>query len=157
MLLVGAAPALANEGDGEKTYTIPITLTIVHMNEHIDVTLPAAMPISVLDGRVLVADNLRIENHSETLAVSVTGVTVQSGSYEVMSYEEFPSSGKDLIALQINGIGTTGAGPMEINHTAFPSIAQKGSMPIRYNAKVLATSEVSGESVANVVFILKAG
>ena len=149
-----AVPAFAAD---TKTMTIPVTLTVVHTARSIDVTLPAALPVSVVDGEVYTADNLVIRNNSDTTAVRVAAVDVTSGAYTVASYNSFPASAPGQIALRINGCATTGAGSLAINATAFPTIGASGSLPIRYDAKVSDSGDVAGVNAANVIFTLKAG
>ena len=54
-------PCLA---ESEQTTTIPVTLTVINTVKNIDVTMPAALPVSVLDGKVITADNVSITNNS---------------------------------------------------------------------------------------------
>ena len=140
-----------------KTMTIPVTLTVVHTAKSIDVTLPAALPVSVVDGEVYTADNLVIRNNSDTTAVRVAAVDVTNGAYTVASYNSFPASTPGRIALCINGCATTGAGSLVINSAAFPTIGTGGNLPIRYDAKVSDSGDLAGINAASVIFTLKAG
>ena len=152
-LAAGASAA----SDKEKTMSIPVTLSVVHTAQSIDVTLPAALPVSVVDGKAYSADNLAIRNNSKSTSVRITNISVTNGEYRVASYTSFPSSQKSVIALRINGCETTAAGSMKINESAFPAVAAGASMPIRYDAKVSESGDVSGIRAANVVFTLRAG
>ena len=149
-----SASALAADTE---TMTIPVTLTVVHTSKNIDVTLPAALPVSVVDEQVYTADNLVIRNNSTTTGVRVSGVSVTNGAYTVASYNSFPASSPARIALRINGCATTGAGSLAINATAFPTIGAGGSLPIRYAAKVSDSGDVAGLDAAHVIFTLRAG
>ena len=145
----------ANEG-GTREFTIPVTLTVAHASKHINVTLPAAMPVSVLDGKLLTADNLQIQNHSDSLSIRVTEIRVTDGQYSVSSYDNFQSGESNRIALWINGCATAGPGAITLSETAFPVIAPGNALPIRYHAKVAAAGDVNGANAANIVFTLKA-
>lgn len=141
-----------------QTTTIPVTLTVVHTNaRNIDVTLPASLPVSVVDGDVYTADNLVIRNNSSTTSVRVTDVSVTNAAYTVASYNNFPASAARRIALRINGCPTIGSGSLDISSSAFPTIAAGSSLPIRYAAKVSDSGDVSSIRAANVVFTLRAG
>ena len=139
-----------------KSYSIPIVLSVYHSNPHIDVTVPASLPISVTDGKVLTADNLRIVNNSTSSRVQITKVEAVSGTLSLTSYESFPARGDNLIALRVNGCGTNGDGPLAINDLAFPVINSSGSLPIKYNAKVNVARDMTDISAASIVFTLKA-
>ena len=160
-LILACAAALALTGSAfaadTKTLTIPVTLTVVHTAKSIDVTLPASLPVSVVDEQVYTADNLVIRNNSNTTDVRVTGVSVTNSAYTVASYNNFPASVPDRIALCINGCATTGAGGLGISAAAFPTIAASDALPIRYAAKVSASGDVTNLNAANVAFTLKAG
>ena len=155
-ILIGASSVLAADENETKEFTIPVTLTVAHSSKHINVTLPAAMPVSVLDGRVLTADNLQIQNHNDSMDVRVTGIEVISGRFSVASYQSFQDNGKNQIALSINGCGTTGPGFLTLTDVAFPVLAPGDTLPIWYNAKVSAVSDMSGVNAANVIFTLRA-
>ena len=148
------ASALAAD---ERSMSIPVTLTVVHTTQSIDVTLPASLPVSVVDGRVYTADDLSIRNNSTATRVRISSVSVTDSAYRVASYSNFPASASNRIALRINGCETTGAGNLSITSSAFPSIGAGDSLPIRYAAKVSDSGEVSGIRAANVVFTLRAG
>lgn len=140
----------------EQTTSIPVTLTVVNTVKNIDVTMPAALPISVTDGKVLTADNVNITNNSAIVGVEVVSISVENAAYEVASYSNFPEKSTAKIAMQINGCSTEGPGLLAISETAFPDIAPQVSLPINYKAKVSVSNDVSGLKVANVVFTLSA-
>ena len=144
--------------DGQ-SFSIPITVSIVKTTKSIDVTLPAALPISVLDGKVLTADNLSIQNHSNTTGVRVTGISVEDGKFRVASFAHFPEDENGRIALRINGCAPVKAGPLSISDTAFPLLEPGGHLPIRYDAKVSATANLNhggNINAASVIITLRA-
>lgn len=150
-------PCIAAEStSGQQTTSIPVTLTIVNSMKNIDVTMPAAFPVSVVDGKVLTATNVEIKNNSERMGVEIVSVKVTDGTYSVANYETFPSLGSKKIALSINGCSTRGAGELGITKQAFPDIDPRQSLAIDYDAKVLSANEVKGEKAANVIFTLRA-
>ena len=158
LLATALALSLPVLAASEQTTTIPVTLTVVHTAaKNIDVTLPAAFPVSVVDDQVYTADNLVIRNNSGTTKVRVTDVSVTNAAYTVASYNNFPASAPGRIALRINGCPTAGAGSLGITSAAFPTIGAGSSLAIRYDAKVSDNGDVSGIRAANVVFTLKAG
>lgn len=144
---------LAVEG---QTYSIPITLSAVSSTKHISVTLPAAMPVSVLEGKVLTADNLSIQNNSSATNIRIVEMSIQDGDYRVASFEHFPADESGRIALAINGCGTKSSGPLAITETAFPVIEAGGYLPIRYEAKVTPSGECSQTSAASIIITLRA-
>ena len=48
---------------------VPVTLTVITTEKPISVTVPAALPVSVVDGSVLVANNAKISNNAKKGAV----------------------------------------------------------------------------------------
>ena len=140
-----------------QTYSIPITLSVVNTVKHIDVTLPAAMPISVLNGKVLTADNLCIRNNSSAQNIRTVELNIQDGDYRIASYEHFPADESGRIALNINGCSTKSAGPLPLTEMAFPVIQAGGYLPIRYEAKVTPSGEHSQVSAASIIITLRAG
>lgn len=83
------------------TATVPVTLTVANEYRAVNVTIPATLPVEVINGVVITADNVRIVNNSKTGAVQVTKISVTDGAYKVGSYDSF--SGSKTIALKING------------------------------------------------------
>lgn len=149
LMVVGAGMASAEQ------HTIPVTLTVVNSIHNLDVTMPACMPVSVLDGTALTASNVSITNNSKVAGVEVVAVQVEDAGYKVADYDAFANS-KGTIALRINGCPTHGPGELAITPAAFPVIAPGGSLPLTYTAKAGAASEVSNLEAARVVFTLKA-
>ena len=135
---------------GTTTATVPVTLTVSNEYRAVNVTVPAALPVYVINGTVVTADNARITNNAKTGSVQVTGL---SGSYKVGSYDSF--SGSKTIALKINGCVTTGAGRVQLTSSAFPVIAAGGSQKLTYFAKVSGDAPNSKDvQAANVVFTI---
>ena len=126
---------------------VPVTLTVITTEKPISVTVPAALPVSVVDGDVLVANN------AKKGAVQVTAVAVESGALTVAEYDGFKGDEK-TIALSINGIGTEGPGDLDISDTAFPNIEASSALDIRYQAKVAVSEDVKDMSAATVIFTI---
>ena len=134
---------------------VPVVLTVVNTVQPISVTLPAALPVSLVDGYVVTANNARISNNGETGAVRVTGVSVQPGSFAIGSYENF-SAQNNTIALMVNGCPTVKEGPLTLSEEAFPAIRAGESLPIFYRAKVSASSAATNINAATVIFTIAA-
>ena len=135
------------------TATVPVTLTVSNEYRAVNVTVPAALPVEVVNGTVITADNARITNNSKTTAVQVTKVSVTDGAYKVGDYDNF--SGSKTLALKINGCPTKGAGVLAINSTAFPVIKATGNQPLTYYAKVSGDApNATDVQAANVVFTI---
>lgn len=135
------------------TATVPVTLTVDNEYRAVNVTVPAALPVHVINGTVVVANNARITNNSKTGAVQVTTVQVTDGAYKVGSYNEF--SGKQTIALKINGCPTVRSGNLTINDGAFPVIRGGDHQALTYFAKVSKDAPNSKDvNAANVVFTI---
>lgn len=119
---------------GSTTATVPVTLTVANEYRAVNVTVPAALPVYVINGTVVTADNAVIRNNAKTGFVQVTAIKVTDGAYKVGSYDSF--SGSKSIALKINGCVTKGAGSMALTSSAFPVISAGGSQALTYFAKV---------------------
>ena len=132
---------------------VPVTLTVITTEKPISVTVPAALPVSVVDGDVLVANNAKISNNAKNGAVRVTGVVVENGSLTVADYADFDAD-DNTIALSINGICTEGPGDLDITDAAFPDIAAGENLPINYQAKVAVSEDVKDMSAATVIFTI---
>ena len=134
---------------GTTTATVPVTLTVSNEYRAVNVTVPAALPVYVINGTVVTADNARITNNAKTGSVQVTGLSVTDGAYKVGSY------GSKTIALKINGCVTTGTGRVQLTSSAFPVIAAGGSQKLTYFAKVSGDAPNSKDvQAANVVFTI---
>lgn len=118
----------------DTTATVPVTLTVANEYRAVNVTVPASLPVHVINGTVLVADNARIVNHSRTGAVRITGISVTEGAYRIGDYNSF--SGSRTIALKINGCPTAGEGRLKITDRAFPVIEAGENQKLTYFAKV---------------------
>ena len=87
--------------------SVPVVLTVVNSVSPISVSVPACLPVTVLDGYVVTASNAVIENRAQSGAVQVVAVDVQPGAFAIGDYENFGSeAGK--IAFSINGCKTVG-------------------------------------------------
>lgn len=134
---------------------VPVTLTVVNTVSPISCTVPAALPVSLVDGYVVCANNAAITNTGKSGAIKVTKVDVQAGTFEIGSYDEF-SAGKNSIALSINGCPTKGAGALTLVDGAFPTIPAEKNLAIRYKAKVSASEAVTNVNAATIVFTIAA-
>lgn len=148
-LAVGVSAAETTEA------RVPVTLTVVNTVSPISCTVPACLPVSLIDGYVVCANNAAITNTAKTGSIKVTGVDVQAGTFEVGSYDDFSAS-KNSIALSINGCSTKGAGSLTLVDGAFPPISAEKSLVIRYKAKVSASEVVTNMSAATVIFTIAA-
>ena len=148
-LAVGASAAETTEAK------VPVTLTVVNTVAPISCTVPAALPISLVDGYVVCANNAAITNTGKTGAIRVTKVDVQPGTFEIGNFDDFTAS-KNSIALSINGCNTKGAGALTLVDGAFPAIGAEKSLAIRYKAKVSANEAVTNVNAAIVIFTIAA-
>ena len=148
-LAVGASAAETTEA------RVPVTLTVVNTVAPISCTVPAALPISLVDGYVVCANNAAITNTAKTGSIKVTKVDVQAGTFEIGNYDDFSAS-KNSIALSINGCATKGAGALTLVDGAFPAIGAEKSLAIRYKAKVSANEAVTNANAATIVFTIAA-
>ena len=133
---------------------VPVTLTVITTEKPISVTVPAALPVSVVDGDVLVANNAKITNNAKTGSVQVTGVLVEDGSLTVANFDSFKGD-DNTIALSINGCGTEGPGELNITEGAFPDIEAGEALPIKYQAKVAVSKDVKDLRAATVIFTIE--
>ena len=148
-LSVGASAAETTEA------RVPVTLTVVNVAAPISCTVPACLPVSLVDGYVVAANNAAITNTAKTGSIKVTKVDVQAGTFEIGNYDDF-SAGKNSIALSINGCSTKGAGSLTLVDGAFPAIAAEKNLAIRYKAKVSASEAVTNINAATIVFTIAA-
>ena len=138
-----------------KEARVPVTLTVVNTVAPISCTVPACLPVSLVDGYVVCANNAAITNTAKSGSIKVTKVDVQPGVFEIGSYDAF-SAGKNSIALSINGCSTKGAGALMLAENAFPAIPAEKSLAIRYRAKVSASEAVTNINAATVIFTIAA-
>ena len=134
---------------------VPVTLTVVNTVAPISCTVPAALPVSLVDGYVVCANNAAITNTAKTGSIKVTKVDVQAGTFEIGNFDDF-SANKNSIALSINGCNTKGAGSLTLVDGAFPAIAAEKNLAIRYKAKVSASEAVTNINAATIVFTITA-
>ena len=148
-LSVGASAAETTEAK------VPVTLTVVNTISPISCTVPAALPVSLVDGYVVCANNAAITNTGKIGAIRVTKVDVQAGTFEIGNFDDF-SAGKNSIALSINGCSTKGAGALTLADGAFPAIPAEKNLAIRYKAKVSASEAVTNVNAATIVLTIAA-
>ena len=148
-LATGASAAETTEA------RVPVTLTVVNTVSPISCTVPAALPVSLVDGYVVCANNAAITNTGKTGAIRVTKVDVQAGTFEIGNFDDFTAS-KNSIALSINGCATKGAGALTLVDGAFPAIGAEKALAIRYKAKVSANEAVTNANAATIVFTIAA-
>ena len=148
-LAVGASAAETTKA------RVPVTLTVVNTVSPISCTVPACLPVSLVDGYVVCANNAAITNTGKSGNIKVTKVDVQAGTFEIGSYDDF-SAGKNSIALSINGCLTKGAGSLTLADGAFPAIPAEKNLAIRYKAKVSASEAVTNVNAATVIFTIAA-
>ena len=148
-LSVGASAAETTEA------RVPVTLTVVNTVAPISCTVPAALPVSLVDGYVVCANNASITNNGKVGSIRVTKIEVTPGAFEIGNYDNF-SANKNSIALNINGCQTRGAGALTLAENAFPAIPAEKSLAIRYKAKVSASEAVTNINAATVIFTIAA-
>ena len=148
-LAVGASAAETTEA------RVPVTLTVVNTVAPISCTVPACLPVSLVDGYVVTANNAAITNTAKTGSIKVTKVDVQAGTFEIGNFDDFTAS-KNSIALSINGCSTKGAGSLTLVDGAFPAIAAEKNLAIRYKAKVSASEAATNINAATIVFTITA-
>ena len=141
LALIFALPVPASAAETTEA-RVPVTLTVVNTVSPISCTVPAALPVSLVDGYVVCANNAAITNTGKTGAIRVTKVDVQAGTFEIGNFDDFTAS-KNSIALSINGCSTKGAGSLTLVDGAFPAISAEKSLAIRYKAKVSASEAVT--------------
>ena len=154
LALIFAFPIPASAAETTEA-RVPITLTVVNTVAPISCTVPAALPVSLVDGYVVCANNAAITNTGKTSAIKVTKVDVQAGTFEIGNFDDF-SAGKNSIALSINGCSTKSAGALALVDGAFPVIAAEKNLAIRYKAKVSASEAVTNINAATVIFAIAA-
>ena len=154
LALIFALPVPASAAETTEA-RVPVTLTVVNVAAPISCTVPACLPVSLVDGYVVAANNAAITNTAKTGSIKVTKVDVQAGTFEIGNYDDF-SAGKNSIALSINGCSTKSAGALTLAENAFPAIPAEKSLAIRYKAKVSASEAVTNINAATVIFTIAA-
>ena len=154
LALIFAFPVTASAAETTEA-KVPVTLTVVNTVSPISCTVPAALPVSLIDGYVVCANNAAITNTAKTGSIKVTKVDVQAGTFEIGNFDDFTAS-KNSIALSINGCPTKGAGSLTLVDGAFPPIAAEKNLAIRYKAKVSANEAVTNVNAATVIFTIAA-
>ena len=154
LALIFALPLPASAAETTEA-RVPVTLTVVNTVSPISCTVPACLPVSLVDGYVVCANNATITNTGKIGAIKVTKVDVQAGTFEIGNFDDF-SAGKNSIALSINGCSTKSAGALTLADEAFPAIAAEKNLAIRYKAKVSASEAVTNINAATVIFTIAA-
>ena len=154
LALIFAFPVSASAAETTEA-RVPVTLTVVNVVSPISCTVPACLPVSLVDGYVVTANNAAITNTAKTGSIKVTTVDVQPGTFEIGNYDDF-SAGKNSIALNINGCVTKGAGSLTLADGAFPPINAEKSLAIRYKAKVSTNETMTNALAATVIFTIAA-
>ena len=154
LALIFAFPVTASAAETTEA-KVPVTLTVVNTVAPISCTVPACLPVSLIDGYIVTASNAAITNTGKTGAIRVTKVDVQAGTFEIGNFDDFSAS-KNSIALSINGCATKGAGALTLVDGAFPAIAAEKNLAIRYKAKVSASEAVTNINAATVIFTIAA-
>ena len=154
LALIFAFPVTASAAETTEA-RVPVTLTVVNTVSPISCTVPARLPVSLVDGYVVCANNAAITNTGKTAAIKVTKVDVQAGAFEIGNFDDF-SAGKNSIALSINGCSTKSAGALTLAENAFPAIPAEKSLAIHYKAKVSASEAVTNVNAATVIFTIAA-
>ncbi len=134
---------------------VPVTLTVVNTVSPISCTVPACLPVSLVDGYVVCANNAAITNTGKVGSIKVTKVDVQAGTFGIGNFDTFTAE-SNSIALSINGCGTKSAGSLTLADGAFPAISAGQSLSIRYRAKVSASEAVTNAIAATVIFTIAA-
>ena len=130
--------------------SVPVVLTVVNSVSPISVSVPACLPVTVLDGYVVTASNAVIENRAQSGAVQVVAVDVQPGAFAIGDFEHFGSeAGK--IAFSING---GKEGKLTLADGAFPVIDAGKNLRIAYTAKVAAAEKVEKVNAATLIFTI---
>ena len=77
LALIFALPVPASAAETTEA-RVPVTLTVVNTVSPISCTVPACLPVSLVDGYVVCANNAAITNTGKTGAIRVTKVDVQA-------------------------------------------------------------------------------
>ena len=154
LALIFAFPVTASAAETTEA-KVSVTLTVVNTVAPISCTVPACLPVSLVDGYIVTANNAAITNTGKTGVIRVTRVDVQAGMFEIGNFDDFTAS-KNSIALSINGCATKGAGSLTLADGAFPAISAEKSLAIRYKAKVSASEAVTNINAATVIFTIAA-
>ena len=71
LALIFAFPVTASAAETTEA-KVPVTLTVVNTVSPISCTVPAALPVSLIDGYVVCANNAAITNTAKTGSIKVT-------------------------------------------------------------------------------------
>ena len=123
---------------------------------NIDAIVPASLPITVsADGSVVTATNASIQNYgSKPLLVSSINVAGQNGwSLATKDTAATAAIGDKVIAMAFNGQWSDTDGT--VNVASFDKIASKGSLSLKYDAKVPAAKTAESKEAATATFVVK--
>ena len=154
LALIFAFPVPASAAETTEA-RVPVTLTVVNTVSPISCTVPACLPVSLVDGYVVCANNAIITNTGKIGAIKVTKVDVQAGTFEIGNFDDF-SAGKNSIALSINGCNTKSAGALTLVDGAFPAISAEKNLAIRNKAMVSTSEAGTNINAATVIFTIAA-
>ena len=145
---------------GKKMITLSILAMAVMcgtaLAANIDAIVPASLPITVsADGSVVTATNASIQNYgSKPLLVSSINVAGQNGwSLATKDTAATAAIGDKVIAMAFNGQWSDTDGT--VNVASFDKIASKGSLSLKYDAKVPATKTAESKEAATATFVVK--
>ena len=88
LALIFAFPVTASAAETTEA-KVPVTLTVVNTVAPISCTVPACLPVSLIDGYIVTASNAAITNTGKTGAIRVTKVDVQAGTFEIGNFDDF--------------------------------------------------------------------
>ena len=145
---------------GKKMITLSILAMAVMcgtaLAANIDAIVPASLPITVsADGSVVTATNASIQNYgSKPLLVSSINVAGQNGwSLATKDTAATAAIGDKVIAMAFNGQWSDTDGT--VNVASFDKIASKGSLSLKYDAKVPAAKTAESKEAATATFVVK--
>lgn len=147
------------QADHTDTNDVGYCDTCTYLMTRFSVTLPASLSMTVSqNGVVHAATNAAIVNNS-TGAVRVTALTVTAeNGWALVPYDTNMATAKvdaKRIGFSLNGAKTTAEGSTEqLGLDSDWTIAQGGSLPLRYDAVVSAMSAPVNEQVLTLVFVL---
>ena len=125
-----------------------MTLTVVNTVSPISCTVPACLPVSLVDGCVVCANNAAITNTGKNGAIKVTKVDVQAGTFEIGNLTILRQA-RTALHCPSTAARRKARVLLTIMDGAFPAIAAEKNLAIRYKAKVSASEAVTNVNAAN--------
>ena len=122
LALIFALPVPASAAETTEA-RVPVTLTVVNTVSPISCTVPAALPVSLVDGYVVCANNAAITNTGKAGAIRVTKVDVQAGTFEIGNFDDFTAS-------STRATTTAGIFVPLLQYTAFVPPPQTSNLPL---------------------------